>query len=240
MRLATLDARLAKSEQPLAKNAGKMQVIGQPVFNKRTKKGSFMQVDAKKQLPKLRNLAYSPVINPLAEPQKIVTKRRYVKSGRGADLVDPSTGEVHAVATIHQVEDRDDAEFVKVFAAGIKAAYELGKTAGRVFQVVLEQYEREPMNKGFADSVYLAWFDGGLSGQKIGMSEATFNRGMRELVDKGFIYPRSPSLYWTNPNLFFKGDRVMFVKEYRRRKSTKDAEDRADLETGEKMRINQE
>jgi hypothetical protein len=63
---------------------------------------------------------------------------------------------------------------------------------------------------------------------------------MRELVDKGFIYPRSPSLYWTNPNLFFKGDRVMFVKEYRRRKSTKDAEDRADLETGEKMRINQE
>lgn len=182
-----------------------------------------MQVEVKKTLPKLRQLAYSPEVNPLAEPQKITTKRRYVKSGRGADLVNPSTGEIHAVASIHQVEERDDAEFVKVFAAGIKAAYELRKTAGRVFQVVLEQYEREPMSKGFADSVYLAWFDGGLSGQSIGMSEATFNRGMRELVDKGFIYPRSPSLYWTNPNLFFKGDRVMFIKEYRRKSKAKAA-----------------
>jgi DNA-binding transcriptional regulator YhcF (GntR family) len=196
-----------------------------------------MQVDAKKQLPKLRNLAYSPAVNPLAEPQKIFTKRRYVKSGRGADLVNPSTGEIQAVASIHLVEERDDAEFVKVFAAGIKAAYELGKTAGRVFQVVLEQYEREPMNKGFADSVYLAWFDGGLSGQSIGMSEATFNRGMRELVDKGFIYPRSPSLYWTNPNLFFKGDRVMFIKEYRRRKASADSEIQADFEANEKRLI---
>ncbi len=181
---------------------------------------SFMQVEPKKALPKLRQLPYSPVINPLAEPQKISTKRRYVRSGRGDDLVNPATGEIHAVATIHTVEERDDAEFVKVFSAGIKAAYELGKTASRVFQVVLEKYEEEPMNKGFVDSVYLAWFDGGLSGESIGLSEATFNRGMRELVAKGFIYPRSPSLYWVNPNLFFKGDRVMFIKEYRRRKVT--------------------
>jgi DNA-binding transcriptional regulator YhcF (GntR family) len=215
----------------------KMQVKRQTMSFKQTKKGAFMQVDTKKQLPKLRQLAYSPEVNPLAEPRKITTKRRYVKSGRGTDLVNPSTGEVHAVASIHQVEERDDAEFVKVFAAGIKAAYELGKTAGRVFQVVLEQYEREPMSKGFADSVYLAWFDGGLSGQSIGMSEATFNRGMRELVDKGFIYPRSPSLYWTNPNLFFKGDRVMFIKEYRRRKASADFEIQADLDAKEKRLI---
>jgi hypothetical protein len=194
-----------------------------------------MQVETKK-LPRLRQLSYSPEINPLAEPRQITTKRRYVKSGRGADLVNPATGEVHAVSVIQQVEEKDDAEFVKVFSAGIKAAYELGKTAGRVFQVVLENYEKEPMSKGFVDSVYLAWFDGGLSGQSIGMSEATFNRGMRELVDKGFIYPRSPSLYWVNPNLFFKGDRVMFIKEYRRRKSTVSS----DLEARGQMRIDQE
>ncbi len=196
-----------------------------------------MQVEVKKVLPKLRQLSYSPDINPLADPQQIVTKRRYVKSGRGADLVDQSTGEICAVSVIQQIEEKDDAEFVKVFSAGIKAAYELSKTAGRVFQVVLENYEREPMSKGFVDSVYLAWFDGGLSGQSVDMSEATFNRGMRELVDKGFIYPRSPSLYWVNPNLFFKGDRVMFIKEYRRKKSTSETKTRGqmriDLETGE-------
>ena len=69
-----------------------------------------MQVEKKKTLPKLRQLAYSPEVNPLAEPKKITTKKRYVRSGRGADLIDPATGEVHAVATIHQVEERDDAE----------------------------------------------------------------------------------------------------------------------------------
>jgi len=51
------------------------------------------------------------------------------------------------------------------------------------------------------------------------MSESTFNRGLRELVDKGFVYPRSPSVYWVNPSMFFKGDRVLFIKEYRRRKT---------------------
>lgn len=56
------------------------------------------------------------------------------------------------------------------------------------------------------------------------MSEATFNRGLRELVDKGFLYPRLPGVYWTNPNLFFKGDRVAFIHEYRRHKpSAKDS-----------------
>lgn len=183
-----------------------------------------LQVEQKKKLPRLRALTYSPDVNPLVEPQQIQVKKRWVKSGRSEDLVNPATGEISSVAAIHQVEERDDAEFVKVFAAGVRAIYDLTKTASRVFQVVLETYQREPMSKGFADSIYLAWFDGGLSGQSIGMSEATFNRGMRELVDKGFIYPRSPSLFWVNPSMFFKGDRVLFIKEYRRRKSKSSAE----------------
>lgn len=186
-----------------------------------------MQDDEPKKLPKLRDLQYSPNVNPLMEPREIKVKKRWVKSGRTEDLVNPATGEIAGVAAIHQVEERDDAEFVKVFAAGIKAIYELSRTAGRVFQVVLDQYQREPMSKGFADTLYLAWFDGGLSGQDVGMSESTFNRGMRELVDKGFIYPRMPGVYWVNPSMFFKGDRVLFIKEYRRRKSIAGTENAA-------------
>ena len=132
-----------------------------------------------------------------------------------------STGEVSRVVSHQQVMEKDDAEFVKVFAAGIKAMYDLNRTAARVFHLVLEKYEQEPMTGGYADSLYLVWFDGGLSGQAIGMSEATFNRGLRELVEKGFLYPRLPGVYWTNPNLFFKGDRVAFVHEYRRKRSAK-------------------
>lgn len=168
----------------------------------------------------LSKLQYSPTINPLMQPQQVTTKRRYVRSGLSEDLINATTGEVHGVATIHEVQERDDAEFVKVFAAGVAASYDLTKTAQRVFQVVLDQYQRTPMSRGFADYVNLFWFDDGIDGRTVGMSEYTFKRGLRELVDKSFIAPKDSASFWTNPALFFKGDRVMFIKEYRRRRTT--------------------
>jgi hypothetical protein len=186
----------------------------------------------------LSKLQYSPTINPLMQPQQVTTKRRYVRSGRSEDLINPATGEVHGVATIHQVEERDDAEFVKVFAAGVSASYDLTKTAQRVFQVVLDQYQRTPMSKGFADYVNLFWFDDGIDGRSVGMSEYTFKRGLRELVDKSFLAPKDSASFWTNPALFFKGDRVMFIKEYRRRvRVGEDQERREKLESQGQQRL---
>ena len=166
----------------------------------------------------LRKLEFSPTHNPLVEPQQLKTKRRLVKSGRTEDLVNPATGEVMGVSAIHQIEERDDAEFVKVFAAGVSAAYELSKTAQRVFQVVLDQYQRTPMSRGYADVVNLFWFGDGIEGRDVGMSEKTFQRGLRELLEKRFLWAKDPVSFWVNPSLFFKGDRVLFIKEYRRRK----------------------
>lgn len=172
-----------------------------------------------RQGPNLRNLEFSPDRNPLIDPRKIEIKRRYVSTGRTGELIDPQTGELRAVAVIRQVEEKDDAEFVKVFSDGIKASYGLSKTAHRVFQVVLDEYEKTPMSGGYADSLYLAWFGDGLSGRDIGMTDRTFQTGLRELLAKGFIAPRAPNLFWVNSNLFFKGDRVIFMKEYRRKKT---------------------
>jgi hypothetical protein len=173
-----------------------------------------------KPITDLSKLQYSPTVNPLMEPQQLKTKRRLVRSGRSEDLVNPATGEITGVAAIHQIEERDDAEFVKVFAAGVAAGYELTKTAQRVFQVVLDQYQRTPMSRGYADAVNLFWFGDGIEGRDVGMSEYTFKRGLRELLDKGFLYPKDSASFWTNPALFFKGDRVLFIKEYVRRKAT--------------------
>lgn len=170
----------------------------------------------------LNKLQYSPTVNPLMEVQQLRTKRRWVKSGRSEDLVNPATGEIAGVAAIHQVEERDDAEFVKVFAAGVSASYELSKTAQRVFQVVLDQYQRTPMSRGYADAIDLFWFGEGIEGRDVGMKEDTFKKGLRELLDKSFLYPKSPTSFWTNPALFFKGDRVIFIKEYRRRQAATD------------------
>lgn len=177
----------------------------------------------------LSKLQYSPTINPLMQPQQVTTKRRYVRSGRADDLINSSTGEIVGVATIHQVEERDDAEFVKVFAAGVTAGYELTKTAQRVFQVVLDQYQRTPMSRGFADYVNLFWFNDGIDGRSVGMSEYTFKRGLRELIDKSFLHPKDSASFWTNPALFFKGDRVMFIKEYRRRARNTEVENAQEL-----------
>jgi len=144
-------------------------------------------------------------------------KRRYVRTATSQELVDPTTGEVKAVSMVHTVEERDDAEFVKVFADGVKAAFELGSAGAKVFRAVLDAYQKEKMTGGYADCLTLFWFDNGLNGEAIGMSERTFNRGLKELLEKEFLMPRAPNQYWVNPSLFFKGDRVAFVKEYRRR-----------------------
>ena len=190
-----------------------------------------------KSLKTMRHELMSPVVNPLVEPQAIQSKRRYVRSGRSEDLINPATGEIHGVATIHLVEERDDAEFVKVFAAGVSASYELSKTAQRVFQVVLDQYQRTPMNRGFADSIDLYWFGDGIEGRDVGLSERTFRRGLIELIEKRFLAPKTPSSYWTNPALFFKGDRVLFIKEYRRRVVSQDEQHRAELESRGQSRL---
>jgi hypothetical protein len=183
-------------------------------------------MDAKKE-PSLRalNRQFSPDHNPLLEPTLVETKRRYVRTGRGKDLVDPLTGEVSAVATIHTVEERDDAEFVKVFAAGVQAMYGLSKTGMRVFQAILDEYQNTRMTGGFADSIYLHWFGNGLNGRALDMSERTFHTGFKELLLNRFLAPRSANLYWVNPALFFKGDRVAFVKEYRRKTAQQPSRD---------------
>lgn len=185
----------------------------------------------------LRKLNYSPMVNPLVSPQSVTSKRRVVRSGRADELINPTTGEVQGIATVHEIKQVDDAEFVKVFAAGVSASYELSRTAQRVFQVVLDQYQRTPMSRGYADAIELFWFGEGIEGRDLGMSEKTFQRGLKELLGKFFLAPKGPSTYWTNPSLFFKGDRVLFIREYQRRKSSADEVARDKLEAQGQLRI---
>lgn len=168
----------------------------------------------------LRELAYSPMVNPLMEPTEIKVRRRYIRTRSEQTLVNANTGELAGVTAIHIVEERDDAEFVKVFAEGVKAAFELSRTGYRVFQAVLAIYQTTAMRGGYAEAVELFWFGEGLNGHAIDMSEKTFQRGLKELLSKGFLYPRMAASFWVNPSLFFKGDRVAFVKEYRRKSKT--------------------
>lgn len=178
----------------------------------------------------LKRLIFSPDFNPLLESRAIEIKRRYVKTGVKRDLADAETGEVTAASVIQTVEEKDDAQFVKIFAAGVAASYELTKTGQKVFSAILTEYERTPMSQGFADSIYLAWFGDGLCGRDVGTSEKTFQRGLKELLGKNFLAPKAPNMFWVNPSLFFKGDRVLFVREYRRKRANSSAQERQELD----------
>ncbi len=162
--------------------------------------------------------------NPLVEGVVITGKDKRIAAGMRSELIDPMTGEVQAVSSIHRVKTIDDAEFVKVFADGVKAMFGLSKTGARVFQAILNEYQNTKMSGGFADTLYLPWFNNGLNGKDVGMSVRTYNRGLKELLDNKFLAPRSPDAYWVNPALFFKGDRIAFIKEYRRKSPGKNGD----------------
>lgn len=112
-----------------------------------------------------------------------------------------------AVATIHTVEERDDAEFVKVFAAGVQAMYGLTKTGMRVFQAILDEYQNTSMAGGFADSVYLHWFGNGLNGRVLDMGDVRFTPASRSRCSIAFWPPARQTCTGVNSALFFKGDR---------------------------------
>ena len=196
-------AQLTEVAVLLTKNIDFLSVDGTMTVRSKDKKGRKMS--DKLSLKAMKAEMMSPLINPLVEPQQIKTKQRLVKSGRNEDLVNPVTGEITGIAAIHQIEERDDAEFVKVFAAGVSATYELTKTAQRVFQVVLDQYQRTPMSRGYADSVELFWFDSGIDGRDAGMSERTWMRGLKELLEKRFLYPKPPAVIGPIPRYSSKG-----------------------------------
>ncbi|WP_273723718.1 hypothetical protein [Bartonella sp. AU18XJBT] len=50
--------------------------------------------------------------------------------------------------------------------------------------------------------------------KKRDMVDRTFHHGLRELIQKGILKPKLPNQYWVNPILFFKEEKVAFMKEY--------------------------
>lgn len=184
----------------------------------------------------LRKLPFSPTKNPLVDGVTLKTKHKRVSAGGVREMIDPKTGEVQNAVIVEEMEV-DETHFVKVFTAGIRAAFSLSLTGSRVFQAILEAYQTQPMSGGFADSIYLAFFDGGLDGKKLNMSQKTYQRGLVELLEHGFLYPRTDNLFWVNPTMFFRGNVATFMKVYRKKETGKDAADRDALEGRGQQRL---
>lgn len=128
-------------------------------------------------------------------------------------LINNSTGESSgdmAVVGVQKIVDKE--EFVKFFGAGIEEVFDLTKPAKDLFRSILLVYLDQ---KNQPDQLYLN-YDAIKSDYAYGKSRPTYNNGLNELCLKGFLSPieKRENLYWVNPNLFYKGDRIRIVREY--------------------------
>lgn len=143
------------------------------------------------------------------------TRAKRVTARGGKAIIDVETGELEDVAEIVSVHQVDNAQFVKVFTSNLKQFFNLRPTAFRMVQVLLYQLgkmrdrDQVYLNMSLAERYFTA------TGQKP-VSSTAYYTAIKEMIEKGFI-AESPDqgLYWINPTLFFNGDRVRFVKEYR-------------------------
>jgi len=142
----------------------------------------------------------------------VSTKTRRVTNKRGDMMLVSNEGEIVSnVAGFWEAEEVDSTKFIKLFVKGVKALKELTAPGTKVFEVL---YLRVQENIG-KDQVLMAY--AAVDQALTPMSEATYTRGMRELVEKGFI-AASPvqGMFWLNPSFVWNGDRLAFVKEYRK------------------------
>lgn len=146
----------------------------------------------------------------------VTTKTRRITNRRGdMQLVNAQTGEITApIAGFWEAEEVDSTKFVKLFINGVKALKELTSPGTKVFEVLYMRVQ----NSVSKDQLYMSFSS--IDQAETRISEATYTRGMRELVDKGFLAATPHiGLFWLNPDYIWNGDRLAFVKEYRKRGS---------------------
>lgn len=124
-------------------------------------------------------------------------------------VVAEDSGEIVAPAGFWQSQEVDRAQFVKLYINGVKAFKDLSNNGTKVFEVL---YMKVQENIG-KDVITLSYAR--VDQELTPMSETTFYRGMRELVEKQFIAESViPSDYFLNPDYMWNGDRLAFVKTF--------------------------
>ena len=140
-----------------------------------------------------------------------VGKKRINVAGGYHTSADGSQTEHSGIHVVHPV---DKSEFIKIYTKNVKAIFDLKPSAQRVLQYVMVELQKTPG----ADAIYLAWIgvEEYLSAEQVSMGRSSFHRALKELLKNKFLAESTkPSMYWFNTNLFFNGDRMTFINEYR-------------------------
>ena len=138
-------------------------------------------------------------------------------------MVAADTGEVLGRGAFGFVEEKeiDNEQFVKVYLEGIKQYGQLSKAGALLFEFVYR--EISGLSAKDKDTISLSY----LLAEKWrpGLHRRTYERGMNELLEKGFLFRSlAADVYFVNVRFMFNGDRMVLVKAYRRSGSTLQAE----------------
>lgn len=157
--------------------------------------------------------------NPSVPDPDSIKRRKPVRFGddKRGFVVDGGSGEVLSVGGVgfYQFEEVDNTRFVKMFLDGIKQAAGLSKAGLTVFELVYREVQQNPG----VDEIKLNFYSA--SKQIPSLTDRTYRRGLRELLEKEFLF-RSPSdgVFFVNIRYMFNGDRLAFVKGYKRKGAT--------------------
>jgi len=152
-----------------------------------------------------------PWTNELAST--IVTRNKLQSvSARGQAIIDSETGEIsrlQAVQATRKVIDKT--EFVKVYSNGIGAMFDLKPSAQKLFRVIMDMYLAQ---KHTPDTLIINEFSLAEFGYEF--SRTTRTGALNQLIAAEFIAPHAAQhgLFFINPNLFYKGDRMTIINEY--------------------------
>ena len=139
----------------------------------------------------------------------------------GLEIKDKESEEV-AAGVVGTVKLVDEENFVKVYPSKIADIFGLPRYGLQAFTAVFLAVQKYGMNKA---EIYLNYPTAKALFEERGIvapSSATFSRGLKNLLDVGFLAcsARGEHWYFTNPNIIFNGNRVRFVEEYRVRRET--------------------
>lgn len=158
-------------------------------------------------------------VNPsLNQPFPVRIKHAMPSKMGDAYMVAPGTGEVVGRGAFAFVEEKevDSEEFVKIYLAGVRQYGELSKAGALLFEFVYKEISgRGSKDKDTVSLNFLLaqrW--------KADLSRRTYERGMNELLEKGFLYRSlAADMYFVNVRFMFNGDRMALVHSYRRKGS---------------------
>ena len=154
--------------------------------------------------------------NPSIPEDNSISKRKKVRFGNEQKgfIFDNKDGDIISVggAGFYEFEEVDNTKFVKLFLEGVKKAAGLSKSGLNLFEAVYRELQGRPGEDRIILNYYTA------SEYIDGLTDRTYRRGLRELLDKEFLYrSQSEGVFFVNIRFMFNGDRISFLKGYQRK-----------------------